>query len=122
MPKRELMKEPRIRKKGQLRFFKTKLFREIPVLWELEQGELNRDKTWVVSISFTESFGLPSDVSRLVFDAMLDPSISLKFKTENFESDCVIYDISEFADTNVIDIGSPNLPMIRMTLNKPNKK
>jgi len=110
------------RKNGQLLFFRTELIREIPVFWELEQGELGNNKTWVVSVSFSESFGISSDISNLIFDSLMDISITLKFKSEDFESDCIIYDISEFADTNVIDIGSPNLPMSRMTIIKPENK
>jgi len=116
------MSKYQTRKSGQLLFFKTELVREIPVFWELEQGELDINKTWIVSVSFSENFGISLDVSKLIFDSLMDTSITLKFKSEDFESDCIIYDISEFADTNVIDIGSPNLPMSRMTITKPESK
>jgi hypothetical protein len=115
----EMIQQHQPRKNGQLQFFRTELVREISVFWKLEHGELGKGKTWVVSISFSENFGISLEISKLIFDCLTDPSMRLKFKTENFESDCIIYDISEFADTNVIDIGSPNLPMARMTINKP---
>jgi hypothetical protein len=114
------MEKQRTRKHGKLQFFKTGLTKEIPVFWTLEQGELDKDKTWVVSISFTENFGIDLDVSNLIFESLIDPFVTLKFKTENFECNCVVYDISEFADTNVVDIGSPNLPMSRMKIKKTN--
>lgn len=113
------MEASRIRKKGQLLFSRDEPIGDIPVFWELEQGELGQSKTWIVSVSFSESFGLPPGVSKLIFDSLLDPSVKLRFKTEDFESDCVVYDFSEFADTNVIDIGSPDLPMSRLRINKP---
>ena len=107
------------RKNGRLIFIGNKLAKEIPIFWELEKGELEKNKTWILSISFSETFGISVETTKLIFEALVDPSITLRFRTENFESNCIIYDISEFADTNVIDIGSPDLPMSRMTMNMP---
>ncbi len=109
-----------LRKTGWLTFEGPNFTEKLQILWELRSGELIEGKTWVAAISFTNDWEVPARASGLIFQALSDESIKMRFEPEaGTPLRCHVYGIEDLPDAGVITIASPDLPGDKATLRRP---
>lgn len=94
---------------GKLRAYR------IPVRWGLLFGDGPTPRgSWIASITF-ETFPVPDNINALVFAALSNPTVQVKFQNEAGELvDCNISDILDLTDCGSIQISSVDLPHAKM--------
>ena len=96
---------------GQLYFVGYAFDEKLDVWWRPLRGEFSNGKQWEAQISFSDSEddSFPQDVVRLIFRALSDPSVQMRFRLESGQTlVCGIRSI-EGLENGSIRISSPDL-------------
>jgi hypothetical protein len=94
---------------GQLYFVGYAFDEKLDVWWRPLRGEFSNGKQWEAQISFSDDDSFPQDVVRLIFRALSDPSVQVRFRLESGQTlACAIRSI-ERLENGSITISSPDL-------------
>jgi hypothetical protein len=94
---------------GQLYFVGYAFDESIDIWWQPLRGEFINGKQWEAEISFSPDHSVPEYVVTLIFRALSDPSVRLRFRLDNGQMlICVIRSIEGLASGS-IKISSPDL-------------
>jgi hypothetical protein len=96
-------------RRGQVYFVGYAFDESLEVWWQPLQGEFNHGKQWEAEISFSQNLEIPQHAMTLIFRALSDPSIRMRFRLDNGQTlVCIIHSIEGFSSGS-IRISSPDL-------------
>jgi len=94
---------------GQLYFVGYAFDESIDIWWQSLRGEFINGKQWEAEISFSPDSSVPEYVVTLIFRALSDPFVRMRFRLDNGQTlVCVIRSIEEL-ESGSIRISSPDL-------------
>jgi len=94
---------------GQIIFVGYAFDESIDIWWQPLWGEFINGKQWEAEISFSPDLSVPQHAVTLIFRALSDPSVRLRFRLDSGQTlVCAIRSIEEL-ESGSIRISSPDL-------------
>ena len=94
---------------GQIYFVGYAFDESIDIWWKPLRGKFINGKQWEAEISFSPDHSVPESVATLIFRALSDPSVRMRFRLDNGQTlVCIIRSIEEL-ESGSIRISSPDI-------------